>query len=88
MFQFSYINGLGPGSRNDLDLQYSHIFINTIICLHLPTFRSQAGIVSVKSTVFTFSHKKSLSDHIGHVTWTIYTNFGEERANLSAVVYL
>ena len=40
MFYFSYINGLGPRSRNDLDLQYSHTIINSISCLHLPNFRS------------------------------------------------
>ena len=45
--------------RNDLDLLYSHNFINSISCLHLPTFRSLAAIVSEKSTVFTFSHRKS-----------------------------
>ena len=45
--------------RNDLDLQYSHTFIISISCLHLPTFRSQAVIVSEKSTVFTFSHRKA-----------------------------
>ena len=38
--------------RNDLDLQYSHTFINYIRCLHLLPFRSQAAIVSEKSTVF------------------------------------
>ena len=59
IFSFSYINGLGPRSRNDLDLQYSHTFINSIICLHLPTFRSLAAIVSDKSIVFTFSHRKT-----------------------------
>ena len=45
--------------RNDLDIQYSHTFIISISCLHLPTFRSQAAIVSEKSTVFTFSHRKA-----------------------------
>ena len=59
MFYFAYINGLVPRSRNDLDLQYSHIFINTNSCLHLPTFRPQAAIVSEKSTVLTFSHRKA-----------------------------
>ena len=59
MFYFAYINGLVPRSRNDLDLQYSHTFINTKSCLHLPTFRPQAAIVSEKSTVFTFSHRKA-----------------------------
>ena len=33
-------------------------FINSISCLHLPTFRSQAAIVSEKSIVLTFSYKK------------------------------
>ena len=46
IFYFSYINGLGSRSRNDLDLQYSHTFINSTSCLHLPTFRSHAAIVS------------------------------------------
>ena len=45
--------------RNDLDLQYSHTFIISISFLHLPTFRSQAAIVSEKSTVFTFPHRKA-----------------------------
>ena len=26
-FEFLYVHDLGPRSRNDLDLQYSHIFI-------------------------------------------------------------
>ena len=43
MFSFSYTIALG-----DIDLQYSHTFINKISCLHLPTFRSQATIVSEK----------------------------------------
>ena len=58
MFYFSYINGLVPRSRNDLDRQYSHALMNTNSCLHLPTFRSQAAIVSEKSTVFTFPIEK------------------------------
>ena len=40
--------------RNDLDLLYSHNFRNSISCLHLPTLRSLAAIVSEKSTVLTF----------------------------------
>ena len=39
-FQFSNVNDLGPRSRNDLDLQYSHIFIKSI------SLRSYAAIVS------------------------------------------
>ena len=59
-FEFLYVHDLGPRSSNDLDLQYSHTFIYYIRCLFLPTFRSLAAIVSEKSTVFTFSYKKSL----------------------------
>ena len=39
-FQFSNVNDLGPRSRNDLDLQYSHIFVKSI------SLRSYAAIVS------------------------------------------
>ena len=56
LFEFLYVHDLGPRSRNDLDLQYSLTFIG---CLPLPTFRSLAAIVSEKSTVFTFSHRKA-----------------------------
>ena len=58
-FEFLYVQHLGPRSRNDLDLQYSHIFIYSIRCLLLLTFRSLAAIVSEKSTVFTFSYRKN-----------------------------
>ena len=58
-FEFLYVHDLGPRSRNDLDLQYSHTFMKSISCLHLPTFRSQGSIVSAKSTVFTFSYRKA-----------------------------
>ena len=55
MFLFSNVNDLGPRSRNDLDLQYSHDLINSISCLHVPTLRSQAEKDYEKSTVFAFS---------------------------------
>ena len=58
-FEFLYVHDLGTRSRNDLDLQYSHIFIYSIRCLLLLTFRSLAAIVSEKSTVFTFSYRKA-----------------------------
>ena len=58
-FEFLYVHDLGPRSRNDLDLQYSHTFIKSFSCLYLPTFRSQASIVSEKFTVFTFSYRKA-----------------------------
>ena len=57
-FEFLYVHDLGPRSSNDLDLQYSHTFTKSISCLYLPTFRSQASIVSEKSTVFTLSIEK------------------------------
>ena len=59
-FEFLYVHDLGPRSRNDLDLQYSHTFIKSFSCLYLPTFRSHASIVSEKLTVFTFSYRKAL----------------------------
>ena len=59
LFEFLYVHDLGPRSRNDLDLQYSHIFIYLIRCLLLPIFRSLAAIVSKKSTVFHFSYRKA-----------------------------
>ena len=58
-FEILYVHDLGPRSRNDLDLQYSHTFMKSISCLYLPTFRSQDSIVSEKSTVFTFSYRKA-----------------------------
>ena len=56
-FEILYVHNLGPRSRNDLDLQYSHIFIYSITCLLPLTFRSLAAIIFEKSTVFTFSFK-------------------------------
>ena len=50
-FDFLYVHNLGLRSRNDLDLLYSHIFIYSIRCLLLLTFRSLAAIVSEKSTI-------------------------------------
>ena len=58
-FEFLHVHDHGPRSRNDLDLQYSHTFMKSISCLYLPTFRSQASIVSEQSSVFTFSYGKA-----------------------------
>ena len=59
-FEFLYVHDLGPRSRNDLDLQYSHTFIKSFSCLYVPTLRSKASIVlKKKSTVFTFSYRKA-----------------------------
>ena len=57
-FEFLYVHILWSRSRNDLDLKYSHTFIKSFSCLNLPTFRSQASIVSEKLTVFTFPIEK------------------------------
>ena len=57
-FEFLYVHDLGPRSRNDLDLQYSHTFMKSISCLYLPTFRSHGSIVSEKSTVPLFPIEK------------------------------
>ena len=58
-FEFLYVHNLGPRSRNDLDLQYSHTFIYSIRYLLLLTFKSLAAIVSEKSTVLTLSYRKA-----------------------------
>ena len=47
-FEFLYAHDLGPRSRNDLDLQYSHTFTYSIRCLLQLTFRSLAAIISEK----------------------------------------
>ena len=59
-FEFLYVHDLGPMSRNDLYLQYSHTFIYFVRCQLLLTFRLLAAIVSEKSNVFTFSYRKAL----------------------------
>ena len=53
-FEILYVHDLGSRSRNDLDLQYSHIVIYSIRCLLLLSFRSLAAMVSEKSTGFHF----------------------------------
>ena len=58
-FEFLYVYNLGPRSSKDIDLQYLHTFMKSISCLYLPIFKSQASIVSEKSTVFTFSYRKA-----------------------------
>ena len=55
-FEILYVHNIGPRSRNDIGLQYSHTFINLIRCLLLPTLRSLVAIVSEKPTVFPFSY--------------------------------
>ena len=56
---FCMYTTLGQCQEMTLTFNNSHTFIYSIICLPLPTFRSLAAIVSEKSTVFTFSHRKA-----------------------------
>ena len=58
-FEFLHVHDLGPRSRNDLDLQYSHIFIYSIRCLLLLPFRSLAAIVSENPLFSLFSIEKT-----------------------------
>ena len=51
-FDFLYVHENRPMSRNDLDIQYSHIFTYSIRCLLLLTFRSVAANVS-ENPLFT-----------------------------------
>ena len=53
-FEILYVHNLGPRSRNDLECQYSQIFIYSIRCLLPLTFRSLAAIVSDKIHCFHF----------------------------------
>ena len=46
LFEFLYVHDLGLRSINNLDLQYSYIFIYSIRCLLLLPFMSLAVIVS------------------------------------------
>ena len=48
-FEFLYVKNLGPRSRNDLDLKYSHIFIYSIRYLLLLTFRQTWGELIVNA---------------------------------------
>ena len=58
-FECLYVHDLGPRSRNDLDLQCSHIFIYSIRCLVLTPFRSLVAIISENFIVYTFSNRKA-----------------------------
>ena len=61
-----YVHDFVSRARNDLDLQYSHSFMNSMRCLLLPTYRSLASIISEKSTVFTFSYGKAQITKFDH----------------------
>ena len=74
-FEFLYVHDLGQRSSNDLDLQYSHTFMKSISLLYLPTFRSQASIVSEKCNVFTFHRSRSFQGHhLYKLLWAGFPN--------------
>ena len=50
------VNDHWPRLRNELDIKHSHNFINSISCLSLHTFRSQAAKLSVNSNISIFEH--------------------------------
>ena len=52
-FEILYVHDFGPRSSNELDLQISHTLMKSICCLYLPTFMSQASIVSEKNPLFS-----------------------------------
>ena len=81
---FLYVHYLDPRSRNDIDLQYSHIFMYSIRCLLLLTFRSLAAIVSENPLFLLFPIEKPKLPHLtfrkigqGQRRITIYINFVE-----------
>ena len=45
-FEFLYVHDLCPRSRNDLDLQYSHIFIKSICLRSLAAIGSENPLFS------------------------------------------
>ena len=75
---------LGSRSRNDLDLQYSQIFIISI------GFRSQAAVVLKNKKFSLFSYRKSLSYQIwpchkigqGQPRVIIWTNYDGQESSL------
>ena len=49
-FEFLYVHDLGPRSRNDLDLQYSHIFI-----YYIQSSEIQENIVDIYCIFYIFT---------------------------------
>ena len=54
MLKFSYINGVGTRSRNDIDLQYSHTFINSISCLQVLSHNRPMEVYSLDKKFLNF----------------------------------
>ena len=61
---FSHVNDLGLRSRNNLDLEYPYTPIYSISCLHLPTFRSHATIVSENLLFSLFPIQKPMLQNL------------------------
>ena len=58
-FEFLYVHDLGSMSRNDLDLQYSHTFINSNRCLLLPVSGHWLQLFLKNQLFSNFSHRKA-----------------------------
>ena len=74
----------GQGQEMTLTFQ---TFISSISCLHLPIFRSQASIVSEKSTFFNFFYRKAYVTPCykigqGHSRVIISTNSDEQESQM------
>ena len=71
---------------SDLDLQYSHNVINSVSCLHLPTFRSQASIVSENSTFLAHLSRRLVGELIVVYQWSgvRQSSFAISNMNISA----
>ena len=63
-FEVLYVHDLGPRSKNDIDLQYSHTFIYLIRCQLLVPFRSLAAIVSENPLFSLFPVEKAKSPNL------------------------
>ena len=46
-FEFLYVHDLGPRSRNDLDLQYSHTIMKSISCLYMSHCQNSSKFLSI-----------------------------------------
>ena len=62
LFLIPYVNELGQRSSYDIELENKYIFIHSISCVHLLTFKSQAAMYGCGS-------------HLGHVTSIVFINF-------------
>ena len=69
-----YVNELGQRSSYALELENTYIFIHSISCLHLLTFKSQAAMYGCVS-------------HLGHVTSILIFISLSRKANITNLVH-